>query len=174
MAYVFNYHTQIIDITAPQTTVEIQELANEIRNAEFQYIGMAYPKIADMFGKENLGGGVVTGITLYLYPDWQIRFWEGNYTATITGGNLIGGLNNNPIAYTPGVQVVIVQSASSTLVFGTGGLTTDEHNKLMTGLDISIPDAVWDEILSAHQIQGSAGRELTTARRRATLASIKK
>jgi len=174
MGYLFNYYTQIIDITYPQTDVDSQELINYIRNAEFDNIGLAYPKICDASGKENLGGGVITGITIYLYPNWQIRFWEGNYTAKITGGNLLGGLNDNPIAYVPGVQVIIIQSASSTLVYGTGGLTSAEHDKLMTGLDVSVPDNVWDEILSGHQTIGSAGRELSTARRKATLASLKK
>lgn len=174
MGYVFNYYEQIIDITAPQTTVDAQELTNQIRQAEFDNIGMGYPKICDASGKESLGGGVVTGITIYLYPNWQIRFWSGTYQATITGGNIIGGLNNNPYAYTAGVQIVVIQSASSTLVYGTGGLTLEEHNKLMTGLDVSIPDNVWDELLVDHTVQGSAGRELSTARRKATLASLKK
>jgi hypothetical protein len=173
MGYSFNYHTQIIDITAPQVTVQAQELMNQIRQAEFDNIGLAYPKIADATGKEDLGGGVVTGITIYLYPNWQIRFWEGTYTAKFEGGNLLGGLNDEPFAYVPGVQIIVVQSASSTLVYGTGGLTLEEHNKLMTGLDVSIPDAVWDELLAQHQISGSAGRELTTARKRATLSSLK-
>lgn len=173
MGYLFNYYTQIIDITSPQVEVQIQELVNEIRNAEFDQYGLAYPKICDASGKENLGGGVITGITLYLYPNWQIRFWEGNYQATVRGGNIIGGLNDMPFAYVPGVQIQVIQSASSTLVYGTGGLTTDEHNKLMTGLDISIPDAVWDELLAQHQIQGSAGRTLTRAERKATLSSLK-
>jgi hypothetical protein len=123
MAIVFNYYTQIIDITSPQTTLDIQILLNAIRAAEYDTLGMAYPQIAEASGKSDLGGGVITGITIFLFPNWQIRFWEGSYTATITGGNLIGGLNGQPIAYTPGVQIIIVQSASSTLVFGTGGLT---------------------------------------------------
>lgn len=174
MGYIFNYYQEIIDITAPQTDVSAQELANEIRNAEDDFTGIAYGHIADMGGKEDLGGGVITGITIELLPDWQIRFWEGSYTARITGGNILGGLGGNPIAYTPGVQVVIVQSASSTLVYGSGGLTQAEHDKLMTGLDVSIPDAVWDELLSAHQTSGSAGRSLTRAERKAALSAIKK
>jgi hypothetical protein len=174
MGYLFNYHQEIIDITSPQTEVEAQQLANEIRRAEFQFTGMAYGKIADMSGKEDLGGGVITGITIELIPNWQIRFWEGTYTAKITGGNILGGLNGNPIAYTAGVQVIIVQSASSTLVYGSGGMTQAEHDKLMTGLDVSIPDAVWDELLSQHQITGSAGRSLTRAERKAALSAIKK
>lgn len=173
MAFIFNYHTQIIDVESPQVDVEIQHLVNAIRSAEFDHIGMAYPKICEASGKADLGGGVVTGITLYLYPNWQIRFWEGEYQATVRGGNIMGGYNDQPFAYVPGVQIQVIQSASSTLVYGTGGLTEEEHDKLMTGLDISIPDAVWDELLAQHQIQGSAGKTLTRAERKATLATIK-
>jgi hypothetical protein len=174
MAFQFNYHTQIIDVLSPQVDVDLNQLTNAIRTAEHDWIGMAYPKICEASGKDNLGGGIYTGIVLYLYPNWQLRFWEGSYTATIRGGNILGGLNYQPIAYTPGVQVQVIQSASSTLVYGTGGLTEAEHDKLMTGLDISIPDNVWDEILSGHQIQGSAGRTLSRAERKATLSSLKK
>jgi hypothetical protein len=174
MGYLFDFEAQIIHITNPQVIVEIQELITEIRIAEFTNLGMAYPKIADASGKAYLGGGVTTGITVYLYPNWQLKFWEGTYTASITGGNLIGGPGDNPIAYTNGVQVILVQSASSTIVHGGTVLTVEEHDKLMTGLDVTIPDNVWDEILAGHQTAGSAGRELTVARKRATLASLKK
>jgi hypothetical protein len=173
MGYIVNYYEQIIDITAPQTDVDIQELVNVIRDAEDNFIGMAYPKICEASGKDDLGGGIITGITLYLYPDWQLRFWAGNYTARITGGNLVGGPGDDPVAYTAGVQVVLVQSASSTIV-NAAGLTQEQHDKLMTGLDVSIPDAVWDELLATHQAQGSAGRTLTRAEKKATLASLKK
>lgn len=173
MGYIFNYHTQIIDITSPQTTLDIQDLVNEVRQAEFDNTGLAYAKICDASGKASLGGGVVTGITMYLYPDWQIRWWSGTYQAQVTGGNLIGGLGNQPFAYTAGVQIILVQSASATIVSGGTALTLEESDKLMTGLDISIPDAVWDELLASHQTVGSAGRELTTARKKATLSSLK-
>ncbi len=174
MALVFNQHTQIIDVTSPQVTVVVQDLINAIRQEEESYIGLAYNKIANASGKEDLGGGVATGITINLLENWQLRFWSGTYTASITGGNLVGGPAGNPVAYTPGVQVKLVQSAASTIVT-TGGsaLTQDEHDKLMAGLDMSIPDAVWDELLAAHQTLGSAGQSLTTAKKKATISSLK-
>lgn len=175
MALVFNFHTQIIDVTSPQTSVVIQDLLNAIRAEEYEHRGMGYPKIADASGKESLGGGVQTGITVNLYPDWQIKFWEGNYQAEIKGGNIVGGLGGNPIAYTPGVQVKLVQSAASTIVTSGGSaLTTEEHDRLMTGLDITVPAAVWEEILATHNTAGSAAATLKTIKKKATLASIKK
>jgi len=173
MAYVFDFSAQIIDVTTPQVDVVVQDLVNEIRVQEASALGMAFPKIADATGKDDLGGGVRTGITLTLQPDWQLRFWLGNYTASITGGNLVGGLNNNPIAYTAGVQVRLVQSAASTLVSGGSALTTEEHNKLMSGLDVTVPAAVWDEVVANHQIDGSTGKMIKDIKTKATLASLK-
>lgn len=173
MGYLFNYYEQIIEITFPQDVVLIQDLLNAIRAAEFHNTGMAYPKIADASGKETLGGNVSTGITVFLYPNWQLRFWAGNYTAQITGGNLVGGINGNPIAYVAGVQVIMVQSASSTIVASGSGLSPEEHTKLMSGLDISIPFNVWEEMMNLHQTGGTAGRTLSDAKRRATMAALK-
>lgn len=175
MALLFDFDAQIIDVTNPQTSVIIQDLIDEIRSQEAHLApGLGYPKIADATGKESLGGGVLTGITVNLYPDWQIRFWEGNYQAEIKGGNIVGGLGGNPIAYTPGVQVKLVQSAASTIV-NTGGsaLTNEEHDRLMTGLDVTVPAAVWEEILASHSTAGSAGKVVQIIKKKATLATIK-
>jgi hypothetical protein len=64
---------------------------------------------------------------------WQLRFPAGNYIARVAGGNLVGGPGGDPIAYTPGVQALLIQSAASTIV-ATGGsaLTPQESAKLMS------------------------------------------
>ncbi len=173
MAYIFDFTAQIIDITSPQVEVIIQDLLNEIRDAEYSVLGMVYPKIANATGKDDLGGGVATGITLTLEPNWQLRFWSGSYTASITGGNLVGGLAGNPVAFTAGVQIRLVQSAASTLIAGGSALTAEEHNKLMSGLDVTVPNAVWEEILINHLNAGTTGKALKDIKTKATLASIK-
>ena len=73
----------------------------------------------------------------------------------------MGGLGGNPIAYTAGVQVKLVQSAASTIV-NTGGsaLTNEEHDRLMTGLDVTVPAAVWEEVMLNHAVPGTAGKML--------------
>jgi hypothetical protein len=173
MALAFNFYEQIIDVLEPQTEVVIQDLLNQIRDQEYSVLGVAFDKIADATGKDDLGGGVVTGITLTLMPNWQLRFWEGEYVASITGGNLVGGKDGNPLAFTAGVQVRLVQSAASTLVTGGSALTSEEHEKLMSGLEVTIPSAVWEEILASHTTSGSAGKMLKDAKSKATLASLK-
>ena len=171
MALIFNFYTQLIEVEAPQTEVSVQDLINQIRQEEESDLGIIFSKIADATGKDSLGGTVYTGITVFLYPNWQIKFWQGSYTAEISGGNLVGGPSGNPVAYTPGVNVKIIQSASSTLL--TGSLTQEEHDKLMTGLDTSIPDAVWSESLQNYNTAGTAGKIVKQIKTRATLATMK-
>jgi len=147
MAYQFDFDSRLIYITSPQTEVVIQDLIDEIRANEASQTGITYDKIANASGKESLGGQVNVGITVQLL-DWQIKFWEGNYIASITGGNLTGGVSGDPVAYSAGVQVLLIQSAASTVVqVSTGsGLSGEEHDKLM-GLPQSstITNDVWSE-----------------------------
>jgi hypothetical protein len=113
-------------VTSPQTDVLAQDLIDFIRAAEDDEEGIVVPQIAAASGKESLGGSVATGITLELLDDWQLKFWAGSYTATISGGNLIGGIAGDPVAYTAGVQVVIIQSAASTIVVTGSGVTEQD------------------------------------------------
>jgi len=157
MAYVFDFQNTLIEITSPQTEVVIQDLIDEIRTVESSEQGIAYPKIANASGKESLGSGVNVGITVELQNGWQLHFWSGSYTATIKDGNLVGGPAGDPIAYTAGVQVVLIQSAAATIV-STGGssLTQEEHDELF-----AIADNVWDEPLAGHSLAGSTGKTLS-------------
>ncbi len=158
MAYVFDFQNTLIEITSPQTEVIIQDLIDEIRTVESSEQGVAYAKIANASGKESLASGVNVGITVDLQNGWQLHFWEGSYTATIKGGNLVGGPAGDPIAYTADVQVVLIQSAAATIV-STGGssLTQEEHDELF-----AVADTVWDEELTGatHNVPTSAGRRL--------------
>ena len=132
MAYVFDFENNLIEIMSPQTTVDIQDLINAIRTAEATEVGVGYDKIADASGKESRGGGITSGITVKLL-NWQLHFWPGDYTATISGGNLVGGVSNDTVAYSAGVQVIMLQAIDSTIVtVSTGsGLSTEEHDALM-------------------------------------------
>jgi hypothetical protein len=55
--------------------------------------------------------------------NWQLLFAPGNYVARVAGGNLVGGPAGDPIAYTAGVQTLLIQSAASTVVSADGGST---------------------------------------------------
>ena len=75
MALTFDFINSIIEVPSPTTSVSVQTLINEIRDAEDELNpAMTYPKIADAFGKQDLGGGSLVGITLVLLNDWRLRF----------------------------------------------------------------------------------------------------
>jgi hypothetical protein len=115
VALTIDWENKLINVTSPQTDVLVQDLIDFIRTEEPCCEGIAYGKVANASGKDSLGGCGIDGITLTLLDDWQLKFWDGSYTATISGGNLIGGPGGDPVAYTAGVQVVIIQSAASDL-----------------------------------------------------------
>lgn len=92
MALTFDFTNSIIEVPDPQTTLVMQDLINEIRDVEDELTpGMVNNKIADASGKEDLGGGVSTAITVRLLDSWRVRFEARGGPTTeqmiITGGN---------------------------------------------------------------------------------------
>ena len=130
MALAFDYTDSSIHVTG-QTSVDVQVLVNAIRTEEASETGITYPAILDASGKADLGNSIYTGITASLI-DWQLEFEAGAYSAVISGGNLVGGVEGNPVAYSSGVQVKLIQSAAGTLTaVGGSALTSEEHAQLM-------------------------------------------
>jgi hypothetical protein len=122
MALTFNHATKRIGV--PQADAQpllIQSLLNQIREVEASERGICYDSIATAAGKDDLGGGVQTGITLNLRSTWAIEFAAGAYQATITGGNLADALAR--VFNTGNPQVLINSSAAATIVTGDGGST---------------------------------------------------
>jgi hypothetical protein len=132
MAIEFDHSTQLISITSPQNTLDCQSLINTIREEEASERGILYDQIATASGKEDLGNGVFAGMTVNLLSPWQIKFWAGNYIAKIAGGNLVGGILGDPVAYSAGVQVLLIQSAASTIVVTSDGLNSAQAALLQT------------------------------------------
>jgi hypothetical protein len=151
MSFTFDFLDSFIEVGGGQTEVDVQDLIDAIREAEASETGMTYSQIATASGKESLGGGVGVGITVELQDDWQLHFETGAYIATVRGGNLVGGPGGDPIAYSAGVQVLLIQSAASTVVeVGQSGLTPEESDALLAVNEIqSAVDALND--LSAAQ-----------------------
>lgn len=120
MAITFDFINELINVDATQTTVDMQSLINAIRDEEDELSpAMAYHKIADAYGKDDLGGGVYTAITIRLIPNWQLKFADRtgpNITQVfVTDGNLVGGNNGIPIAASAFVQVIQQSSAAGTI-----------------------------------------------------------
>lgn len=119
MALDFDFYNSIITVLSPDTSVTIQELIDGIRDIEDESIAMAYGHIADAYGKQDLGSGVKVGITLVLMSPWRVAFearpGPDTVSCRIDGGNLVGGLDSNPIAPTAFTQITMANSSSATL-----------------------------------------------------------
>lgn len=121
MALSFNHAGKLLGV--PQADAQpllMQTLINAIREEEASERGMVYDQIAVGTGKENLGGGVMTGVTVALLSSWKIDFAPGAYQASIDGGNLADALSR--VNNTGSPQVLILASAAATVV-NTAGAT---------------------------------------------------
>lgn len=128
---VFDYYNSIIEVPAPDTTLDIQYLINQIRDTEEELNpGINYNKIADASGKDDLGGGVATAITVRLLDNWRVRFearpGDETIQCIISGGNLVGGPGGNPVAPSAFTQVLNLSSASGTIA--TPGTASENIN----------------------------------------------
>lgn len=117
----FDFYEKIITVPIADNSLDLQYLIDEIRTAEHNLApGMAYDRIADAYGKQDLGGGLKVGITVVLLDGWRVAFAERpgptTVSVSITGGNFVGEAGANPIAPTNYTQVTISQSTSATLV----------------------------------------------------------
>lgn len=117
----FDFPAKIITVPAPDITLDLQYLINSIREAEDDITpGMSYPKIADAFGKQDLGGGVTVGITVVLLDGWRVKFEDRpgpeTISTTISGGNFVGEAGANPVAPATYVQVTVAQSTSASII----------------------------------------------------------
>ena len=126
--FTFNFTASIIDVDAGVTDVDCTLLYTAIKSAQASEEGILYGRIGKGSGLDTLGPGVRVGLTVEVLGAWQLRFPAGNYIARIAGGNFIGGPSGDPIAYTAGVQTLLIQSAASTIVTASGAVPTPEQN----------------------------------------------
>jgi hypothetical protein len=130
-----DFSTQIISCENSIVTLEIQELVDACREAEYSDAGIAFPKICNASGKDYLDvdNGVQVGITIVLLDGWRIYTEKNTGVFKVVGGNLVQVSGGDPFEPNPLVTYVNIQSAASTVVAVSSGsgLSTAEHNQLM-------------------------------------------
>jgi hypothetical protein len=152
----FNFGTSLISVDNGVTDVDCSALYDAIKLAQASEEGIIYDRIGKGSGLDTLGPGVQVGITVELLGSWQLYFQPGNYVARVAGGNLIGGPGGDPIAYSAGVQALLIQSANATVVAtggGGGGATAAEvwtyaSRSLTSGGNTAIATAVRTELVT--------------------------
>lgn len=104
-------------------------LADDSNNAKW---GLAMTQV----GGDDLGGGLYIPVYIFLQNGWRVRPMEASHALTITG-NLFVAEGGSPLVNTLGNYNVIaqftvpVQAQAMATSGGSGGLTTEEHTKLM-------------------------------------------
>ena len=116
--FTFDYVASQILVDGGVVTLTCSSLYTAIKLAQMNVEGIIYPRIAVGSGLNTLSAGVQVGLTVQLLDNWQLKFPAGSYVATVSGGNLIGGLGGVPVAYSSGVQVALILSANATVVGG--------------------------------------------------------
>jgi hypothetical protein len=79
----FTTSPRIIEVEAPSTELILQDLVDTLRDREDAFNGLSFTKLINAAGKEDLGGGVLVGITANL-QDAQVSF-EARDTPAETG-----------------------------------------------------------------------------------------
>ena len=80
----FQPSPRVVEVSSPSTELVLQDLIDTLRVSEQGFTqGLSFDKLIDAAGKENLGGGVLVGITASL-QDAQVSF-EARRTPAETG-----------------------------------------------------------------------------------------
>lgn len=184
--FTFNFQTTLVEVDAGVVDVDCNVLYDAIKLAQWSEEGIIYERIGQGSGLNDLGPGVQVGITVELLGAWQLKFPAGNYVARIAGGNLIGGPGDDPVAYSAGVQALLIQSANATVVTtgGGGGATAAEvwsyaSRTLSAGGNSAVASAVRVELttelgridVSSSSVRSKADEALTAARLAAALSA---
>jgi hypothetical protein len=119
--FTFEFGTSRVRVDVGAPDVSVLDLYAAIREARASEEGILYDAIGIGSGLVDLGSGTRVGLTVALVGSWQVKFAEGAYIARVADGNLVGGPGGDPIAYSAGVQVLLIQSAASTVVEVTEG-----------------------------------------------------
>jgi hypothetical protein len=118
-SYSFDPVNRIITVLAPDTEITVQELINAIRDWEDDHL--EWDKVADASGKDYLGAGLYTAITVRLL-NWRLKFQDRDQPTVciVRGGNLLAvdaqGNYMYPIAPAQNVTMALAQSTAASLL----------------------------------------------------------
>ena len=148
-----NWETNIIEVTSPTTSVDVQVLHDFIEDNMSTSRGMCYSDIISPEGKveDPSNPGVYSQIIMIMNTPWQIQFWGGSGYTRVYGGKIVGGLSDEPIKATGTAgDVTVLESPVD-------GLTVAIES-IVSASDIA--DAVWDEPRTEHSISETFGESL--------------
>lgn len=144
---------RVITVLSPATTISIQDLVDTCRSLEAELVNLAFPKLINASGKDQLGIGVYVGITctmLNAQLAFEARGGPSFVQCIVSGGNLVAvdtsNVIINPIYTTAFTQANYSSSSSATLILSGGSIPTA----------VETAQAVWDLVPST-PVAGSFG-----------------
>ena len=87
--YGFDFDDQRIDVDATLNSMLVTDLYTAIKLAQASTEGISYPVIADGSGRNVLGAGVETYLTVTLKDNWEVLTLKATGKFEVFGGNLI-------------------------------------------------------------------------------------
>lgn len=112
MTITVDFFASRIRLSSDQTALDVGALYAAIKDAQDSETGIMYGPIAAGAGRFDLGGGRTSGLVVRLNAPWQVEFL-GTGQRTVDGGTLVGGAGGQPVAVTPGTQVVLNRPADA-------------------------------------------------------------
>jgi hypothetical protein len=118
----FDRTLKTVTVLSPETEVDVLDVYSQAQDWLQQVANLDVLAFVTIGGRDALGGGEFTGLTLTLLDDWRIEFEARGGPAYIpcivSGGNTvaINSFDNNPIKPSAFTQVQIRQSQSPTLI----------------------------------------------------------
>lgn len=112
MAITVDFPASRIRVSSDQAALDVGALYAAIKDAQDSVEGVMYAPIAAGAGRFDLGGGRTSGLVVRLNPPWQVEFL-GSGQRTVDGGTLVGGAGGQPVAVTPGTQVLLNRPADA-------------------------------------------------------------
>ena len=155
--YTVDFVNKKIRATGSRASFTCQEVADIICTEQATTDGIRLAPFAAITGLVTLSPGVQTGLTVNLI-DWQVSWAAGSVTqASITSGNLVGGITNDPVEdISGGPQVTINLSAAATSV-ATSGTTRPTASEIATAVraELATELARMDAVISSRATQTS-------------------
>lgn len=130
--YTFHFDTQVIDVQATVSSLDVYELWVAIRTAAGTSVGMAYDPIARASGLDTLDNvqNIQTFITITLFDNWEVNSLKTGGKFTLTGGNLLREDGADPFLDNPLITYFAFFSQAGTVSTVTTGSGVTEQDKI--------------------------------------------
>lgn len=105
-SYGFDFEDQRIDVDATLDSMLVEDLWTAIKDAQDEEEGMPFDKIATGSGRNVLGSGIETFLTVTLHDNWEINSLKSSGKFEVSGGNLIREDQQDPFRDNPSITYI--------------------------------------------------------------------